>query len=100
MTKELSPEVLDLINLGAYNNKYSGNDNYGHPKTDYLQKLVDMTDKQLKDECESMIWLSAYAANNSRSDYHFMCDGCYDECQRRVKPEIYTKAHKYVSSSV
>ena len=76
------------------------NDNYGNPKTEYLDKLKAMGDKQLKDACEQMIWLSAYANNNPRSDYHWQCDACYDECASRDKKHIYESAYKYVSSSV
>jgi len=97
VVKDLSPEVLDLVKRGEFMNKYKGIDNNGCLKTDFLQKLVDSTDEQLKQECEHYIWLSAYASNNPRSDYHYQCDACYDECQRRGKGEIYNKAHKYVS---
>ena len=79
---------------------YEGNDNYGRPKQNYIDELVGMDDKKLRDACEDMIWLSAYASNNPRSDYHWMCDACYDECSRRVKTQIYSMAHKSVSSSV
>lgn len=41
-----------------------------------------------------MIWLSAYASNNPRSDYHWQCDACYDECKKRGKEDIYNRAHK------
>ena len=81
-------------------NKYDGKDNYGKPKSDYLDLLKTMDDKELRDACEQMIWLSAYADNNPRSDYHWQCDACYDECSRRGKVSIYEQSHKYVSSSV
>ena len=80
--------------------KYEGNDNYGKPKSEYLEKLAVMDDKELRDACEMMIWLSAYANNNPRSDYHWQCDACYNECCNRDKVYIYERAHKYVSSSV
>lgn len=94
----VSSEVSSLMEAGY--GKYDGKDNHGKPKSDFLQKLVNSTDEQLKDECERYIWLSAYASNNYRSDYHFMCDACYDECKRRNKSDIYNNAHKYVSSSI
>jgi len=94
----ISKEVNELLLKGG--NNYKGNDNSGKPKTDFLQKLVDSSDEKLYEECKQYIWLSAYASNNHRSDYHYMCDACYDECQRRGKGEIYTKAHKSVSSSI
>jgi hypothetical protein len=64
---------------------------------EYDAKLLAMTDKALFDECKSMIWLSAYASNNPRSDYHWQCDACYDECVRRGQPQIYDEAHKAAS---
>ena len=81
-------------------NKYDGNDNYGNPKAGYLAKLSAMDDKQLRDACTDKIWLSAYANNNPRSDYHWQCDACYDECLNRDKVYIYEQSHKYVSSGV
>ena len=68
--------------------------NYGKPKWDYVRELQAMTDEKLKEATQQMIWLSAYASNNYKSDYHWQCDQCYDECQRRNKPEIYRQAHK------
>lgn len=77
----------------AYN-RYAGNDNYGEPKSKYLEELKALTDEKLREACEQMIWLSAYANNNPRSDYHWQCDACYDECSRRGKPEIYANTYK------
>ena len=80
--------------------KYVGNDNYGHPKQEYLGKLKNMDDKELSDACDRMIWLSAYANNNPRSDFHWQCDACYDECERRSKGHIYEQAHKSIEASL
>jgi hypothetical protein len=74
--------------------QYAGKDNHGRPKADYLAKLAACTDEQLAKECDQYIWLSAYASNNPRSDYHWMCDACYDECKRRNKVGIYSESHK------
>ena len=74
--------------------KYEGKDNQGEPKTDYLQKLVNMSDDELRRETTQKIWLSAYATNNLRSDYHWHCDACYDECKRRSRLDIYEKAYE------
>lgn len=63
----------------------------------YAAKLVAADDAALEDEGEQMIWLSAYAANNPRSDYHWKADFVYDECMRRGKPAIYDAAFKRAS---
>jgi hypothetical protein len=55
--------------------------------------LETLSDADLAKQCEHYIWLSAYAANNPRSAYHWKCDATYDECKRRGKLDIYTKAH-------
>jgi len=75
--------------------KYSGKDNYEKPKTDYLEKIAAMDDDALLNETKDKIWLSAYASNNQRSDFHWHCDACYDECQKRGKLEIYQRAYDY-----
>lgn len=79
--------------------KYEGKDNYGKPKADYLEKISLMDDDALLDETKNTIYLSAYANNNPRSDYHWHADACYDECQRRGKPEIYQRAYNYIVRS-
>jgi len=80
--------------------KYLGNNNSGKPKSEYLEKLSLMTEAELTTQCESKIWLSAYANNNPRSDFHWQVDVCYDECERREKVQIYEQAYKNVSKSV
>jgi hypothetical protein len=80
--------------------KYEGKDNYGKPKSEYLEKLKGLDDALLGKECNMKIWLSAYANNNPRSDYHWHADACYDECQRREKPEIYNNEHKRLTSDL
>jgi hypothetical protein len=72
--------------------KYLGKDNHGKPKKDFLSRLKNKTDEELFDVCDNYIWLSAYASNNSRSDYHWMCDACYDECEARNRRDIYRTA--------
>ncbi len=65
----------------------------------YDTKIKAMSDNVLTREAESTIWLSAFAANNPRSDYHWQVDAVYDECKRRGKPEIYNEAYKKASRS-
>ena len=71
-----------------------------HDPQEYVLKLMTMDEEKLYDVCKDMIWFSAYAANNSRSDFHWMCDACYAECKRREKPNIYDRAHEAISRSV
>ena len=60
----------------------------------FRDKLAAMDDHDLEEACDSYIFLSAFANNNPRSDFHWQCDMTYDECKRRNKIEIYTRAHK------
>ena len=80
--------------------KYLGNDNYGKPKQLFIDALKLSTDKDLQEECERRIWLSAYANNNPRSDYHWQCDACYDECYNRDKVGLYERAYKSVTTGI
>ena len=95
--KETTQKIIDRKE-GEKMEKYEGKDNYGKPKSEYLAKLHSLGVKELGDECENMIWLSAYANNNPRSDFHWQCDACYDECARRHQGHIYTAAHKRASN--
>jgi hypothetical protein len=73
--------------------KIDGNDNYGKPRQNFADKLAEADDLEFLRIAEQYIWLSAYASNNSRSDYHWVADSCYDEAARREKPELYEKAY-------
>jgi len=75
--------------------EYIGNDNYGKFKQNYIDKISKMTDEELYAETRSKIWLSAYASNNRRSDYHWHVDALYDEwTDNRSNPSGYDKAYK------
>lgn len=63
--------------------KLSGTDNYGKPRQDFADKLTAASDEEFLTIAERCIWLSAYAANNPRSDYHWQADACADESGRR-----------------
>jgi hypothetical protein len=63
--------------------KYSGNDHYGRPKSEYLAKIAAMDDEKLSSEAYQMIYHSARCNNNPRADWHWMVDACYDECEKR-----------------
>ena len=86
-----------------YRNKdqYQGNGNpfcgVSKPKSEFLDKIAEMDDKELYEKTKEMIWLSAYAANNPRSDYHWQCDACYDEWMHRGKGQKYQQAWEYVA---
>ncbi len=73
--------------------KYAGNDNYGKPKDVFIQTVHDADAAALAEMADKYIWLSAYAGNNPRSDYHWQCDAVYDECQRRGRTDIFNDAH-------
>lgn len=77
---------------------YSGNDNYGRPKADYLAKIAAMTDAELQNETEGKIYMSAFCSNNPRADWHWMVDACYDECKKREDKDIYKRAYRAITS--
>ncbi len=89
-TPNLPKEVLE-------NYDYQGNDNYKKPRLDYVRKVFAMTKDELFKATENMIWMSAYAANNRRSDYHWQCTACYDACKQF--PGLYDKAYKSAKKS-
>lgn len=75
----------------------SGRDNFGKPRQEFADKIAALDDAAIFKEAEHRIWLSAYANNNPRSDYHWQADACYDEAQRRGKPDLYSKAWEQAS---
>jgi ADP-ribosylglycohydrolase len=90
--------LTDITNFkGGIMRDYSGNDNYGKPRQDYFDRVKAMPDKELSDETEMTIWLSAYAANNPRSDFHWQTDACYDAWASRGDLHGYEKAWKRAS---
>jgi hypothetical protein len=80
---------------------YDGNDNYGKPKLDYVERIKAMSIDQLRRETKDKIWLSAFAGNNPRSDYHWHVDACYDELKDRTgSDKEYANCYKVVSKSL
>lgn len=71
-----------------------GNDNYGKPRQGYADQLAALDEDGFLKEAEMSIWLSAYASNNPRSDYHWQADACYKEAQRRGRSDLYERAWK------
>jgi hypothetical protein len=74
-----------------------GKNNHGKPRQKFADMLAACDEEEYLTIAENRIWLSAYAANNPRSDYHWQCDAVYDEAQRRGKPELYSQAHRKAS---
>jgi hypothetical protein len=72
----------------------AGKDNFGKPRQAFADKIAALDDAGFTSEAADCIWLSAYANNNPRSDYHWQADACYAESQRRGKPELYKIAFK------
>ena len=71
--------------------RLSGKGNYAH-RQDFANKIAAMDDDKFGREAETYIWLSAWAANNINSDYHWQADACYHEAQRRGNPDLYKHA--------
>ncbi len=68
-------------------------------KEQYIAHLRTLSDDKLGEECEHKIWLSAYAANNPKSDYHWHADECYTESQERTDKGIYAAAYRRVTAA-
>lgn len=74
-----------------------GKDNYGKPHREYVDRIASMSDAELVNEAENKIWLSAYAANNPRSDFHWHVIALYDESVRKGKQHLYKEAYENAS---
>jgi len=72
----------------------TGVSNYKKPRQEFADKLAAATEEEYLKIAEQFIWLSAYASNNRRSDYHWQHDACRDEADRRGKPELYRQAYR------
>jgi hypothetical protein len=83
----LDPESEKLI--------LSGRGNYA-PRQEFADTLSAASEDVLAVMCGEFIWLSAYAANNANSDYHWQVDACYYECKRRDKDGIYQRMYDVV----
>jgi len=57
----------------------------------FKTELEAMDDAKLQSTVEHYVWLSGYAANNPKSEYHAKCDATYAECERRQKPWLYQR---------
>jgi hypothetical protein len=72
----------------------NGRANNGAPRQEFADKLASLHDEDFEECTEKKIWLSAYANNNPRSDYHWQADACYEEAIRRGRLNIYQRAWK------
>jgi hypothetical protein len=70
-----------------------GKDNRGNPRQNFANDIAELNDDEFVKKAETYIWLSAYANNNPRSDYHWQADACHDEAAARLKPELYRQAY-------
>lgn len=73
-------------------------DNYGKPRQEFVDEIAAMSDGDFVARARQRIWLSAYASNNPRSDYHWQADACYSEAERRGRPELYELAFREASA--
>jgi hypothetical protein len=71
----------------------SGTSNYGSPAQEYADKIAGLLAENFVCEAAEAIWMSAWAANNPTSDYHYQASACYYEAQRRGNPDLYQQAY-------
>lgn len=71
-----------------------GIDNYGKPRQNFADRLHAMSEEDYLKETETTIWLSAFANNNPRSDYHWQVDVCIEEAKLRGDPKLYDRAYE------
>lgn len=76
-----------------------GLDNYKRPRQAFADKLAAMDDETFMREAASEIYMSAFANNNPRSDFHWRADACYDEARRRDDVSLYERAWKSASGN-
>lgn len=76
-----------------------GKDNRGKARQSFADQIAAMSDADLVAAAEKKIWLSAYANNNPRSDYHWQADAFYTEAAARGKPELYKRAYDQAVAS-
>lgn len=90
-TKKTNEEILAYLA-----ERYPGKDNYHKDKSEYFRCLLEMSQDELKAEAKQKIWLSAYANNNPRSDYHWQVDAIYGVYHLRGQDDGYKQAYREV----
>lgn len=75
-------------------------DNRFRPRSIFTDEIAGLSDEGFVKRAETIIWLSAFANNNPRSDYHWQADACHDEATRRGKPELYSQAQAQAAGTM
>lgn len=65
-----------------------------------MERLQDLSDEALQEECEGYIWLIAMANSRLGNTLHLMLDGVYDECKRRGNIDIYRSAYEEIEQRI
>jgi hypothetical protein len=69
-----------------------GSNSAGLSRNEYLEKLVQMTRKDLIEETAKVLWRSNCATDNPNADCHWQRDACRDEMMRRGDSKDYRTA--------
>lgn len=77
----------------------TGQDNHKRPRQEFADKIASLDGPTFVREAAGVIYMSAFAANNPRSDYHWQADACYSEAARRGDPSLYERAWKSAPSN-
>ncbi len=77
----------------------AGYNSFGRPRQAFADWIALANDAEFIRITEDRIWLSAYASNNPRSDYHWQAEACYDEAVRRGNIDLYYKAYERAKHS-
>lgn len=85
--------LVQLTGFDEHALHLSGQDNYLSPVQGFADKLGQADDEEYLRIASEAIWLSAYAANNSKSDYHWQASACYYEARRRGDENLYQRAY-------
>lgn len=84
---------VELTGITDHGLVLKGRTNHSVPCQHFADSIGASDDEQFVQTATEIIWLSAYASNNTRSDYHWQASACYYEAQRRGKPELYQQAY-------
>lgn len=88
------PHSGAVFAVRAYQTRYPGFDNDKRPKGEFIEKIAKMSDDDLFEATKNGLWLSVFANNNPRSDFHWQAEVFYDEWQHRERRDQYTAAYE------